>query len=174
MRQVELKALRNSVTSPDAFQPSSEHPVPLVYHPLYSAPLPHGHRFRWRSSSSCASAWPIRDSRKSSNFISHCPARGAAGAGARAAIQAFARGELTPSQQRSWPAGHPTAGAARLAFGGGTLRTTQLALEHGMVPPGGGTHHAFPDYGSGFCIFNDIADRQRLAAARAGQQARGR
>ena len=35
----------------------------------------------------------------------------------------------------------------------------------------GGTHHAFPDHGSGFCIFNDcaVAARLLLAEARVGQ-----
>ena len=46
---------------------------------------------------------------------------------------------------------------ARIAVGG-TLLTARLALEHGMsCNTAGGTHHAFPDYGSGFCIFNDLA-----------------
>lgn len=41
---------------------------------------------------------------------------------------------------------------------GGTLLTARLALEHGLACNlAGGTHHAFPNFGSGFCIFNDIA-----------------
>ncbi|AFZ54214.1 histone deacetylase [Cyanobacterium aponinum UTEX 3222] len=45
---------------------------------------------------------------------------------------------------------------------GGTILTVQLALEHGICCNlAGGTHHAFPDYGSGFCIFNDIAIASR-------------
>ena len=34
----------------------------------------------------------------------------------------------------------------------------QLALEHGLAcSTAGGTHHAFPAAGSGFCIINDLA-----------------
>jgi acetoin utilization deacetylase AcuC-like enzyme len=45
--------------------------------------------------------------------------------------------------------------------------TAQLALEFGLAcNTAGGTHHAFPSYGSGFCIFNDLA-----VAARVAQQA---
>lgn len=41
---------------------------------------------------------------------------------------------------------------------GGTILTAKLALSHGLAcNTAGGTHHAFPDYGSGFCIFNDLA-----------------
>lgn len=40
----------------------------------------------------------------------------------------------------------------------GTLLTARLALERGLaVNTAGGTHHAFPDTGSGFCILNDLA-----------------
>lgn len=40
---------------------------------------------------------------------------------------------------------------------GGTVLTSQLALEHGIaLNLTGGYHHAFKDFGSGFCVFNDI------------------
>lgn len=49
---------------------------------------------------------------------------------------------------------------------GGSILTAQLALETGLAcHTAGGTHHAFPRYGSGFCIFNDLA-----IAARTMQQ----
>ncbi len=41
---------------------------------------------------------------------------------------------------------------------GGTILTAKLALQQGIAcNTAGGTHHAFPSYGSGFCIFNDLA-----------------
>jgi len=41
---------------------------------------------------------------------------------------------------------------------GGTIRTAELALEHGLaIHLSGGYHHAFADEGSGFCLFNDLA-----------------
>ncbi|KXZ46890.1 hypothetical protein GPECTOR_39g384 [Gonium pectorale] len=40
----------------------------------------------------------------------------------------------------------------------GTLLTARLALRHGLaVNTAGGTHHAFPAFGSGYCILNDLA-----------------
>ena len=46
---------------------------------------------------------------------------------------------------------------------GGTVLTAQLALEQGLAcNTAGGTHHAFPSYGSGFCIFNDLAIAVRV------------
>ena len=47
---------------------------------------------------------------------------------------------------------------------GGTLRTTQLAVEHGLAcNTAGGTHHAHAAFGSGFCILNDLAVAARFA-----------
>ncbi|WP_386720731.1 histone deacetylase family protein [Litoribrevibacter euphylliae] len=40
----------------------------------------------------------------------------------------------------------------------GTLKTARLALKYGMACHlAGGTHHAHFDFGSGFCILNDLA-----------------
>jgi acetoin utilization deacetylase AcuC-like enzyme len=41
---------------------------------------------------------------------------------------------------------------------GGTSGAARAALEHGVAMNlAGGTHHAFPDHGEGFCVFNDVA-----------------
>lgn len=41
---------------------------------------------------------------------------------------------------------------------GGTLRTGELALKYGFaLNSAGGSHHAHADFGSGFCVFNDVA-----------------
>ena len=40
---------------------------------------------------------------------------------------------------------------------GGTIRTAELALQHGIaLNLTGGYHHAAADFGSGFCLFNDL------------------
>lgn len=40
----------------------------------------------------------------------------------------------------------------------GTLNAALFALEEGVGGNlAGGTHHAMPDYGEGFCVFNDVA-----------------
>ena len=42
-----------------------------------------------------------------------------------------------------------------------------LALERGLAcSTGGGTHHAFPDHGSGFCLINDMAVAARYTIKR--------
>ncbi len=48
--------------------------------------------------------------------------------------------------------------ARTLASAGGTLAATQQALQTGFGGTlAGGTHHAYANEGSGFCVFNDIA-----------------
>jgi acetoin utilization protein AcuC len=46
--------------------------------------------------------------------------------------------------------------AARLIVGA-SVDAAQAALEGGLAMGFGGLHHAGPDYGEGFCIFNDVA-----------------
>ena len=82
----------------------------------------------------------------------------------RAYHQAFARGELTAAEERriGLPATTPLVRRSWLAVGG-TVLTSRLALQHGLACHlAGGTHHAFPHYGSGFCIFNDVAIAARV------------
>jgi acetoin utilization deacetylase AcuC-like enzyme len=49
------------------------------------------------------------------------------------------------------------------AANAGTVLTARLALEHGLAcNTAGGSHHAFAAYGSGFCVFNDVAVAARV------------
>jgi acetoin utilization deacetylase AcuC-like enzyme len=46
---------------------------------------------------------------------------------------------------------------------GATIATARHALQHGLAMNlAGGTHHAFPDHGEGFCVFNDVGITIRL------------
>jgi acetoin utilization deacetylase AcuC-like enzyme len=82
-------------------------------------------------------------------------------------IQAFCEGTLDPKAQRriGLPWSQTLVKRSRTAVGG-TILTAQLALEHGLAcNTAGGTHHAFASYGSGFCIFNDLAVAARTIQA---------
>jgi len=79
-------------------------------------------------------------------------------------IQAYCNGTLDPKAQRRiglpWSPGLVTRTCTAV---GGTILTAKLALTHGIAcNTAGGTHHAFPSYGSGFCIFNDLAIATRV------------
>jgi acetoin utilization deacetylase AcuC-like enzyme len=49
---------------------------------------------------------------------------------------------------------------------GGTIEAARAALADGVaITLAGGTHHAFPDAGEGFCVFNDVAVAVRAMQA---------
>ncbi|MEP7337341.1 MAG: histone deacetylase [Acidobacteriota bacterium] len=74
------------------------------------------------------------------------------------------RGELTPLEARR--IGLPwSEGLLRrsLASAQGTIIAARNALEDGIASNlAGGTHHAYPDHGEGYCVFNDIAIAARV------------
>ena len=74
-------------------------------------------------------------------------------------VERVAEARLTPEEARR--IGLPsTPAVARRAFlsAAGTLLAARLAIEHGIAcNMAGGSHHAGPDGGAGFCVFNDVA-----------------
>ena len=135
--------------------------VPIVYHERYSAPLPSTHRFPMEKFRLLRSLLleeeviqpqqifsPLSITRQDLERIHK-----------RSYHEAFSRDQLTLPEQRriGLPATRPLVQRTWLAVGG-TLLTAQMALRHGVACHlAGGTHHAHPGFGSGFCIFNDVA-----------------
>ena len=74
-------------------------------------------------------------------------------------VESFLSGDLEPKAVRriGLPWSREFTQRA-LASVGGTLMAAEQALQDGVSGNlAGGTHHAFRDYGEGFCVFNDIA-----------------
>ncbi len=74
-------------------------------------------------------------------------------------VQSYQDGSIDPQAMRriGLPWSPQLVNRTQIALGGTTL-AARLALEFGLAGnSAGGTHHAFPSYGSGFCIFNDLA-----------------
>jgi acetoin utilization deacetylase AcuC-like enzyme len=85
-------------------------------------------------------------------------------------VQSYLTGTIDPRAMRRigfpWDPRLVRRTCAALA---GTLLAAELALEHGLAcSTAGGTHHAYYDFGSGYCIFNDLAVTAR-ALHRAGR-----
>ncbi len=79
-------------------------------------------------------------------------------------VDAFLTGKLPPKMQRRiglpWS---PAFVRRTLASVGATLAAARVAMETGFgAALSGGTHHAFPDFGEGFCVFNDLAIAARM------------
>jgi len=91
-------------------------------------------------------------------------------------VQAVVKGELSASAQREigFPWSEGMVERARRSVGA-TVSAARLAMQQGIAANlAGGTHHAYADKGSGFCVFNDVAVAARLLqteAARSGKPA---
>ena len=136
--------------------------LPIVYHPDYLAPLRPGHPFPMSKYGYLREALIARHLLPASGgTLSPAPARTAlvAAVHAPAYVGRVARAELRPEESRriGLPA---TAAVARRAFlaAAGTLLAARLALETGLAcNMAGGSHHAGPEGGAGYCVFNDVA-----------------
>jgi acetoin utilization deacetylase AcuC-like enzyme len=87
-------------------------------------------------------------------------------------IQAIADGSVDPKILREigFPWSSAMAERARRSVGA-TISACRAALQQGIAANlAGGTHHAYPDHGGGFCVFNDAAVAARLMQA---EHARG-
>lgn len=74
-------------------------------------------------------------------------------------VDRFTRGVLGPDEMRriGFPWSPQLVERSYRAVGG-TIAAARAALDDGVaVNLAGGTHHAFPDHGEGFCVFNDVA-----------------
>ncbi|MEJ8835918.1 histone deacetylase family protein [Ramlibacter sp. AN1133] len=82
-------------------------------------------------------------------------------------IQAIADGSVDPKILREigFPWSSAMAERARRSVGA-TIAACRTALREGVAANiAGGTHHAYPDRGAGFCVFNDAAVAARLMQA---------
>lgn len=134
--------------------------IPLVFHPIYSQlDLPHRHRFPIEKyvgiyqalrEQGVPQAWfhtpkPVDDAFLKSHFAADY-------------VDALCHNRLDAQAMRriGFPWSQQLVDRTRTAVGG-TLLCAELALQHGKaLNLTGGYHHAFTDFGSGFCMFNDL------------------
>ncbi len=124
----------------------------------YTFPLPEGHRFPiakyelLRQAVVAADLGPVREPERidrESLLRVHTERY----------VDAFTSGTLGPDELRrlGFPWSPELVERSYRAVGG-TLAAARFALDEGIAMNlAGGTHHAFPDRGEGFCVFNDVA-----------------
>ncbi|XP_070553018.1 uncharacterized protein SYNPCC7002_A1628-like [Ptychodera flava] len=136
--------------------------LPIVHHEGYVSHLPPDHRFKMRKFERLfyyllkdnvidrKQVWkPERVSRKVLIETVHT----------QEYIDDFFSGQIGVKEQKKtgfeWSRGL----VSRCRYEtGGTLLAVEAALQYGLAcSTGGGTHHAFPSHGSGFCLINDMA-----------------
>lgn len=143
--------------------------LPIVYHPDYIARLPDAHRFPMpkfakiyevlvKDGIATVDQFHIPEiAQREWITLVHSPSY----------VDAYLTGTLDPKAMRriGFPWSQTLVKRTCTAIGG-TILTAQLALTHGLAcSTAGGTHHAHVDFGSGFCIFNDIAVAARYVQA---------
>lgn len=133
----------------------------LITHPAYSYPFPDKHRFPMQKFRLLVDYLKQQGIATEHNLIRPGKAQPALLSLAHDTnyIQAFCQGTL--SEQALRRMGLPwSEGLVKrsLISPAGTWLSAQYALKYGMACHlAGGTHHAHHDFGSGFCIFNDLA-----------------
>ena len=135
--------------------------LPIIHHPDYQAPVRPGHRFPMSKYGYLREALIRRGLITPGHYIAPAPATAGQVALAHDAayVQRVFSKALSVGEVRriGLPATERVALRARLA-GSGTLLAALIALEHGIAAnSAGGSHHAGPEGGAGFCIFNDVA-----------------
>lgn len=90
-------------------------------------------------------------------------------------VNAVLHGQLDAACQREIGFPWSPSMAARSAHSvGATLMAVRAALAEGLAANlAGGTHHAYADRGSGFCVFNDVAVAARCLQAEWREQGQG-
>lgn len=140
--------------------------LPIIYHPDYVAPLPPGHRFPMSKFGQLYELLLKQGitSRQQVQVPEVPPLDWIEQVHTPEYVQAYCDGTLDPKAQRRIGLPWSAALARRTCTAvGGTILTAKLALAQGLAcNTAGGTHHAFPAYGSGFCIFNDLAIAARV------------
>ncbi|MGG7568460.1 histone deacetylase family protein [Rhodovulum sp. DZ06] len=135
--------------------------LPIAWHPDYLAPLRPGHRFPMSKYGYLRGALAARGLMPPGGFIAPAaaPLRLIAAVHALDYVERVENCALTRGEERAigLPSTAAVARRGRLSCAG-TLLAARLALEHGIAcNAAGGSHHAGPDGGAGFCVFNDVA-----------------
>ena len=134
-----------------------------LYTDHFVLPLPQGHRFpmsKYRllrdgvAGTPGLRLWEAPAATDTQLLLAHDPVY----------VQKVVNGMLEPKEQREigfpWTPGMVERSRRSV---GATIAACQSALEDGIaVNLAGGTHHAYRDKGSGFCVFNDAAVAARV------------
>ncbi len=140
--------------------------LPIVFHPDYVVPLPEGHRFPMPKFGKIYETL-VKDgiaSLDQFHLAPTAPRHWLTLAHTSDYVDAYLTGTLDARAMRriGFPWNAQLVNRTCTALGG-TVLAAQLALQAGIACNcAGGTHHAFPDFGSGYCIFNDLGVAARV------------
>jgi acetoin utilization deacetylase AcuC-like enzyme len=133
---------------------------PVVYHPAYSAALPPGHRFPMHKFARLAQVLAEEDLIGPEGLHVCEPAdfESLSAVHDPHYVRQVLAADVPKAVERiiGMPVTRAVCERAQAAVGG-TLLAARLALRHGLAcNTAGGSHHAGPRGGAGFCVFNDV------------------
>ena len=136
--------------------------LPIVHHEGYVAPLPEGHRFPMAKFAHVFKFLQQDSIIKSSMQLfrpNHCSWTTLGLVHTQEYLNGLSQLSLTEKEIRRIGLPLTSAVVSRCRYEtGGTLVASKLALQYGLAcSTAGGTHHAFPSFGAGFCLLNDLA-----------------
>jgi acetoin utilization deacetylase AcuC-like enzyme len=133
----------------------------IAYDPLYSHPLPDGHRFPMLKYELIPEQLLYQGIIRPEDLFrpSPCPEEVVLLTHTRSYLDKLPHQQLSAREQRV--IGFPQSEALtrrELVITQGTIDCCRYALTNGVsLNVAGGTHHAFADHGEGFCLLNDFA-----------------
>ncbi len=135
--------------------------LPIVWHPDYIAPLRPNHPFPMSKYGYLREALEARGLMRPGGWLAPAPLKALQIAPAHdlTYVERVLNCGLRADEVRriGLPATPEVARRAQLSSAG-TLLAGRLAMDRGLaLNAAGGSHHAGPDYGAGYCVFNDVA-----------------
>ncbi len=133
--------------------------LPLFHHADYVAALPDGHSFPMSKYALLLPALAEAGQAVEVMAAPPAPAAWAAAVHDPDYVAAVVAAQVDPARERriGFPV-TPEVARRTLAVAGGTHAAAVHALAHGFAANGaGGSHHALPDGGAGYCVTNDLA-----------------
>ena len=135
--------------------------ITWITHPEYDIPLPQGHRFTSTKFSDLFELLKKSEYVESATILlpEKANAEQVAIAHCSEYVEKIANGSLDEKEQRRlglrWS---PVLAKRSFIAVNGSLLAARSALQYGVsCHLAGGTHHSHFDFGSGFCVFNDLA-----------------
>ncbi len=133
----------------------------IAWHPIYCHPLPEGHRFPMIKYDLLPKQLVLEGVIESGQIFEPEMASDAQIALAHETHYIHKLNTLSLTRREERTTGFPLSQELvnrEKKIVGGTINCVQHALEDGVAfNTAGGTHHAYPDHGEGFCLYNDIA-----------------
>jgi len=138
-----------------------KHLLKIAFHPIYTHPLPEGHRFPMEKYELLPKQLLHEGTCTRENFFEPTPATDEDILRVHSAEYLRDLKKLAIDERATRKTGFPLSTGLverEIKIAGGTIQACEYALEYGIAMNiAGGTHHAYSGHGEAFCLLNDQA-----------------